>query len=76
MQLVFFYQGTVETLNAKAVHLEKEKTATLARIEEVSADMDAAAQRCHQVRVHGSSLIYNFLAPLLTYPDGEEVEEL
>ncbi len=43
-------QGTVETLNTKAVHLEKEKAEMLANIEETSANMDAAAQRCHQVR--------------------------
>ncbi len=40
----------METLNAKAVHLEKEKAVTLAKIEETAANMDAASQRCHQVQ--------------------------
>ncbi len=38
-------QGTVETLGAKAAHLERERAEVAAKIEETSADMDAAAQR-------------------------------
>lgn len=43
-------QGTVETLNSKCVHLEKEKARLVAEIEEMAANMDNAAQRCGQVR--------------------------
>ena len=42
-------QGTVETLNYKAVQLEKDKTALTSNIEEVAAAVDSASQRCHQV---------------------------
>jgi len=38
-------QGTVETLNAKALHLEREKASLQSKIEETSAEADSASQR-------------------------------
>ena len=40
-------QSTIESLNHKAMALEKEKMNLQSQIEDMSANVDAAAQRCH-----------------------------
>ncbi len=68
-------QGTVETLNGKAVLLEKEKMLLINKIEETGAEVDVAGQRCSQVWLSDIQFSRDTVLMAFYSADGEEVQE-